>query len=108
MAYIQFYDDPNYALRYEGLSCFAFDCVKYGGAGRIAYSDFYGENMVPEPTTEGINAIKLILSELISKAESSTKEDLKGILESVDERLEQEGVADLLDYVIKICMEEMD
>lgn len=104
--YINFSDNDDIAMRYEGLTCAAFNCKKYGGPNNIAHQEFYNNNFIPNPNKNAIDALKAILEALINKADGIINKDLTSILESLDKRLQQQNAAELIDYVIKLCIEE--
>lgn len=105
--YIQFSNDEDIAMRYEGLACAAFNCKRYGGPDNLAIQSFYNENFVPEPNFKAIWALEQIITQLVKKANGENKAHLRNIFDSLDERLKQESSADLIDYLIKICKEEL-
>jgi hypothetical protein len=105
MIHIMFSEYDDIAFRYEGLARTVFDCKKFGGPKRIASQDFY-ENFVPVPNDLAVFALRAIIKKLIKKTQNSLKAELKIVLDSITEDIDQETAANLIDYVIKLCQDE--
>jgi hypothetical protein len=104
--FVLFSNEHDPGMRYEGLARTAFDCQKWGGPNGIAHQEFYN-NFVLEITEEAKEAIKQILLALINRTSGDVKEHLHQIMESLTVRMSQETGIELIDYIIKICEEDI-
>jgi hypothetical protein len=104
---ILFKNDPNPAMRYEGLARFAFNnCEKYGDPWGYCAQDRY-VNFVPTPNMEGKRALSSILSQLIMKyKDSAIFETLKELEKNVWEASTQENIRSIIDESINLFREE--
>lgn len=105
--YISYSDDENQNFRYEGLARFAFNCKKYEGPNNIAAQEAFDTLFIPEVTLDGFKAINNILDAIIDKNISiEINHELEFIKSNLRLPLHQSSVVDLIDYVIKIIMDE--
>lgn len=93
------------AFRYESLARCAFNCDRGGGPNDIAEAGFYDFNIV-ELNKKGINAIEQIIDILINKTSGKLQQELIELRASLSDKLVYESAADLVDYLIKILIED--
>lgn len=97
--------DPS--MRYEGLARAAFDCERKGGPNGIADQEFFN-NFVPEITPKAIAALDEILVALSKKTSGETRSNLLQVRSSLTMDMLQRTGIELIDYVIKICVEDIN
>jgi hypothetical protein len=102
MAYIQFSNDYDPGMRYEGLARYAFDCKRHQGPNNVAHQGAFNSLFIPETNEEGILVINQILDSLILKENKIKVVELTQIKNSLTKKMKQETAIDLFDYVINI------
>ena len=106
MAYVQFQDNPDPGMRYEGLARFAFNCGKWGGPNKVAHQSVYNSLFIPDTNAEGILVLTQILDELIEKYSGQIKQEFIDLKASLKNGMKQRTAIELIDYILKLISEE--
>lgn len=106
MTYVLFHDDYNPGMRYEGLARFAFSCGRWGGPNKVAQQSVYDSLFIPDTNAEGLLVLSQILDSLIEKYDGQIKQEFIDLRASLDRRMKQRTAIDLIDYIIKLIIED--